>query len=316
MTIKNQILPLALIFLATTLWSQAKKPTLMVVPSDNYCIEHGFFIEITDQGYVRKVPDYRRVFQEDADMRAIISNINNYMIDQSFPLKDMEAELKGIDMADIEEQAMTDKAGDDLKETPLDKIKRRTKADIVMDIYFTIKRNGPEKIMTFNLKGLDAYTSKQIAGVENTGKPSANTNVEMMLREDIYPRMTDFNNRLQMHFDNMFKEGREVKVVIRLSEGLETDFETEYSGNELSEVIDQWFQKSSVNGRYVVDDMSDVRMSVTARIPLFDQNNKAIDTREFAQQLRRYLKPPPYNLSCRVMMRGLGEAYLIIGNAK
>lgn len=316
MPFKKYFLFLILNLVMQSVWGQAKKPTLMVVPSDIYCIEKGFFQETTVHGLTRKDPDYRRAFQEDADLRAIISNINNYMVDQDFPLKDMEAELKQLEIEDIEEEAITDKAGNELKESRLDKIKRRSKADIVLDIYFSIKRNGPEKIMTFNLKGLDAYTSKQITGVENAGKPSANTNVEIMLREDIYPRMTDFNNRLQMHFDRMFKEGREARIVIRLSEGVPVDFETEYGDKELSEVIDHWFQVNSVSGRYTIGDMSDVRMTIVARLPLFDQNNKAIDTREFAQQLRRFLQAAPYNLSGRVVPRGLGEAYLIIGAKK
>ena len=288
----------------------------MVVPSDIYCIEKGYFIETSVQGRVRQDADYQRLFKADADMRALISNINNYMLDQGFPLKDMEAELKQIEKESIEEEAMSDKAGNDLAESLLDKVKRSCKADIVLDLYFTIKRNGPEKIMTFNLKGLDAYTSKQIAGVENAGKPSPNTNVEVMLREDIYPRMTDFNSRLQGYFDLMFKEGRETTIVIRLSDGATVDLETEFGDKELSEVIDQWFQTNSMSGRYSVGDMSEVRMPVTARIPLYDQNNKAIDTREFAQQLRRFLQATPYNISSRLVTRGLGEAYLIIGAKK
>ncbi len=297
-------------------WGQAKKPTLMVIPSDAYCIEKGYYIETNDQGAKRKDADYRRALQEDPDLRAIISGINNYMVDQSFPLKDLEATLKSIEAQDMEEKEMTDKAGGELAESRLDKIRRTAKADIILDLYFAIKRNGPEKIMTFNLKGLDSYTNTQVAGVEGTGKPSTMANIEVLLREDNYARMTEFHDRLQKHFDNLFKQGREVSVVLRLAQDAPVAFDTEYGDKELSEVIDAWFAANVKDNRYTVTELNDVRMEVAANIPLYNSNNKAIDTREFAQQLQKHLKAPPYGLSVKVQPRGLGQAYLIIGNPK
>jgi hypothetical protein len=316
MKVKNLLFALLCLFLATGSWGQAKKPTLMVIPSDAYCIEKGFFLEITDQGMKRKMPDYRRALQEDPDLRAVISGINNYMSDQAFPLKDLEATLKSIEAQDMEEREMTDKSGGELAESRLDRIRRTAKADIILDLYFAIKRNGPEKIMTFNLKGLDSYTNTQIAGVEGAGKPSTMTNVEILLREDNYARMTEFHDRLQSHFDRLFAQGREVSVVLRLAQDAPVAFDTEYGDKELSEVIDAWFQDNVKDGRYTVNELNDVRMEVSANIPLYNNSGKAIDTREFAQQLQKYLRAAPYNLSIRVQPRGLGQAYLIIGNPK
>jgi Family of unknown function (DUF6175) len=316
MIMKKTLIASLCLFFALAGWGQAKKPTLMVIPSDAYCIEKGFFIETNDQGMKRKDPDYRRALQEDPDLRAIISGINNYMADQSFPLADLEATLKDLETQDMEEEEMVDKAGNDLQESRLDQIRRRAKADIVLDLYFAIKRNGPEKIMTFNLKGLDSYTNKQVAGVECVGKPGVMTNVEVLLREDNYARMTEFHDRLQKHFDDLFKDGREVTVVIRMASDAPVGFDTEYGENELSELLDEWFQAHTVKGRYTVTELNDVRMAFTARIPLYNEKGKAMDTREFVQQLRKHLKAAPFNLSAKVQPRGLGQSYLIIGSSK
>lgn len=305
-----------LLLSAFSAMAQAKKPTLMVVPSDIYCTRKGFIMEVDDQGQKLEQPDYKRAFQNDDELRAIIAQVNNFMIDQGFPLKDMEQEIKSMENEDQEEKELTDKAGNELKESRLDRVKRRAKADIILDLDFAIKRNGPEKIMTLNLKGLDAYTNKNIAGTEGAGRPSANVAIDILLREDMYAKMTDFNSRLQMYFDNIFKEGREVTITIRLAEDAPVDFEKEYDGKELSEIIDDWFQANSVSGRYTVGDMSDVRMPVTVRIPLFTQDNKAIDARQFAQQLRKFLRTAPYNLTAKITSRGLGQAHVIIGSAK
>ncbi len=303
-------------------YAQAKKPSLMVVPSDIYCNKNGFMTVIDDQGRKNKVPDYQRLFLEDRNMRAIISAINNFMNDQGFPLIDMEAALKNLDIEDAEESVMYDKSGEELTESLLDKIKRRSKADIILDVDFAFTQTGPIKTMTFNLKGIDAYTNRQIAGVEGAGKPSANANIEIMLREDNYTRMTEFSATLNDYFEKLFKEGREVSIVIRLSKGASIDFDTEYGDEEFSEILDNWFNKNTFreagnqNGRYSIGDMSDVRMPVIAKIPVYDAKGKAIDAREFAQQLRKFLKTAPYNLDATVRTRGLGQAHVIIGANK
>ena len=53
---------LALVALATS--AQIKKPELMVFPSDNWCIQNGYYTEETVMGVVKKIPDYERAFQE------------------------------------------------------------------------------------------------------------------------------------------------------------------------------------------------------------------------------------------------------------
>ncbi|MCB0383400.1 MAG: hypothetical protein KDD05_08920, partial [Psychroserpens sp.] len=47
-------------------FGQAKKPTLMVVPSDVWCNQNGYMIEFDNQGSTIRIPDYKRAFQENA----------------------------------------------------------------------------------------------------------------------------------------------------------------------------------------------------------------------------------------------------------
>ena len=49
------------------------------------------------------------------------------------------------------------------------------------------------------------------------------------------------------------------------------------------------------------------------RIPLFDDKGKDIDARAFATKLRKYLQQPPFSITSKVMVRGLGEAIVILG---
>ena len=58
-----RLLPVLLMCSALA-FGQAKKPTLMVVPSDNWCITNGYSIQFDNQGTVETIPDYKRAFQE------------------------------------------------------------------------------------------------------------------------------------------------------------------------------------------------------------------------------------------------------------
>ena len=82
---------------ANFVFAQAKKPTIMVLPSDNWCEQRYFMTEFDNQGTKQKVPNYKQVFQEDTEIGQVISKIGSLMIDRGFPLKDAEQELKAIE---------------------------------------------------------------------------------------------------------------------------------------------------------------------------------------------------------------------------
>ena len=50
------------------------------------------------------------------------------------------------------------------------------------------------------------------------------------------------------------------------------------------------------------------------RIPMMNENGKAMDTEDFVKELRKMLRKPPYNLNCKVIPHGLGRCQLIIGD--
>ena len=85
--------------------AQAKKPTLMIFPSDNWCIQRYFYKEINNQGNIIKTPDYKKAFQEDQEIGQVISKIGSLMIEKGFPLKDAENEMKNLERQSAIDQA-------------------------------------------------------------------------------------------------------------------------------------------------------------------------------------------------------------------
>lgn len=295
--------------------AQAKKPTLMVVPSDAWCKEHGYEQKFDNQGSTELLPDYKAAVATDKQLNAVISKINLLMADRGFPLKDLQQNIKSIYNLSAEDRLITSKnTGAEIAENPLDRLRRTAKADIILEIDWTVNTVGPKSSVTYNLRALDAYSNKQVAGAEGTGKGSFSAELPLLLEEAVQDHMDAFSERLQVHFEDLLTNGREVVLDMRVFDGSPIDMESEYDGYELSEVIDNWLSDNCVNHRFSKSDATEsMILYEQVRIPLYKANGMAQDTYGFARDLARYLAAAPYGIPVKTVNRGLGRCLLIIG---
>lgn len=313
---------LRLIFITTlylmclAVFGQAKKPKLMVIPSDAWCQENGFMQSYDNQGTIESIPDYRQALLKNKDLNNVIAKIGVLMADQGFPLISMEQSLKSINNLSAEDNLIqSKKSGASIAESPLDRLRRTAKADILLQIDWTVNEVGPKKSITYNLQGLDAYTNKQVAGAQGTGNPSFSAETSVLIEEAVQDNMDNFTAQLQKHFDDLFANGREVNIDIRVFDnGSDIDLESEYDGVELTEIIDNWMAENTVNHRFNKSDATENYIIYDqVRIPLYKKNGMPEDTEGFTRNLRRFLQQPPYNIPCKIVNRGLGRCLLVIG---
>jgi hypothetical protein len=170
-----------------------------------------------------------------------------------------------------------------------------------------------QKSVSFILEAFDAYTSKRIASSTGNGSPS-NKIIPVQLEKAILANIDPFAAQLQLHFDDMFTNGREVMLTIKKWDSWENDMETEFDGEELTDIIDDWMVRNTVSGRYNMTDVTEnVIRFEQVRIPIYDDKGRAIDARAFAKELRKFLKAEPYLIESKLMTRGLGEAIIVLG---
>lgn len=321
---RKLILSATILFLATTaLFSQARKPVIMVIPSDAYCTRTGFVTTWEDgNGNTQTSPDYSKAFISDENLRLAISELSAIMAQRGFPLKDLEQTLKSLETQQTEAELFMGSGGGTIVESPLDRIKRTAKADIIMDLDFNLKTRGPQKYISFNLRGVDAYTNKVITAVSGDGSPSTAASVGLLLEEAVLNYMDSFNAALQAHFDDMFTNGREVTISIRMTENcpLIMNDEVEFLGEVvlLSDVLDYWMDENTVNHRFSRVSGGDYFVDYEqVRIPLYKTvlgKERAIDTRAFAMDLARFLNKEPFNLPYKINERGLGSVWIVLGD--
>jgi len=306
---------IAITLIGSSIFSQAKKPTLMIVPSDAWCINQGYYIDFENQGSIIRVPDYKKVFQQNIEVNQVISQINGLMAERGFPLKNMESVIRSLQMNSAEDNMRSSKtSGSEVRESPVDALKKVAKADIIIQLTWSLNKVGPKKSVNFNLQGLDAYTNKQIATATGTGAPSFSAELPVLLSEAVIAHMDNFTASLQDHFDDMFANGREIIVRIQTWEDWNEDLESEFSGEELGYIIEDWLAENTVKGRFSTTDMTEsMALFEQVRIPLFNDSGRAIDARRYLRNLSKYLNNAPYRISNKLIMNGLGRATLILG---
>jgi hypothetical protein len=287
----------------------------MVVPSDLWCKEYGYLTEFNNQGTKVLIPDYKKALQEDANLILVISKINELMADRGFPLKNLESILKSLENQSAEDALLMNSEGAEINENPIDKLKKVAKADIIIQMTYTIQSVGPKNTVTFNLQGIDSYTNKQIAGSSGTGAPSFTAEIPVLLAEAVVANIDLYNVQLQNHFDDMFENGREVILRVLTWNNWEHNLESEdFGGDMLSNIIENWVHENTVKNRFsTLDATENMMVFEQVRIPLFNEKGQATDTRRWAFNLKKYLMDK-FQIESKLMMKGLGQAQLVLGD--
>lgn len=305
---------LTLLLTMNIAFAQGKKPTLMILPSDNWCSQRYFMTNFDNQGTTVKIPDYKAAFQDDAELSTVISIVGGLLAECGYPVKDSEQELKNLDVKQGEDNAMMSKtSGASLAESPLDVLKRKSKSDMIIQIGWSVNKEAAGKSVTFQLDAIDSYTSKRIASATGTGE-SADDIVPRLLETAVKTHIPEFTQKLDNYFYELGVKGREIVLTVKKWDSWENDLETEYDGEELTDCIVEWLNQNTVGGNYNLSDATENYMLLEqVRIPIKDERGMALDARGFANQLRKYLQKEPFNITSKVITRGLGEAMIVLG---
>ena len=145
-----------LLFLSKYSIAQEKKPTLMVLPSDNWCDQRYFTTSFSDQGNTVVVPDYKTAFREDSEIGAVVSQVGQILTDLGYSVKDSEQEIKKLEIVQAEDNVTQSKSGLSIAESPLDILKRRIKTDVIIQIGWQVHKEAKGKSVSFTIEAFDS----------------------------------------------------------------------------------------------------------------------------------------------------------------
>ena len=309
----KKIISFILMLTPYLLLAQEKKPTIMILPSDYWCVARYYTTTYQDDGRTVRVSDYRRAFQEDPEIGSVIAAIGEKMTDLGYSLKDAEQELKNLEQREIEDDATTSKTGSSIAESPLDKLKRKTRSDIIIQIGWQITNETGGIVVNSTIEAFDAYTSKRVATATGFSKATQD-NIQKAIVKGISSQIKAFDKQLTKYFSGLRKTGREIILTVRRWDSWDKDLESEFTGEDLLDIIQNWLTQNTVGGNFNLSDATEnFVLFEQVRIPLTNDKGVAVDARAFATDLRKYLQKSPYNITAKVLTRGLGEAIVILG---
>ena len=290
----------------------AKKPTIMVIPSDHWCTSRYFTKTMDNQGKKVTINDYEAAFREDAELYSVAAKIGEIMAADGYPVKDYMQEYKSLMDEQTEEEVTMSSMGSMIEETPLDMLRSRVKYDIELRVDWTINKEGKGHSISVNIAAIDTYSNKQVAAANGTSK-AGDMIIARLIDGALEKQMKNFATQLNTHFNDIQQNGREITLQIRTwDSGYVTLEDENEDGDELIDVISEWVEENTVNGAFNLASNTETRAKFEqVRIPMFNEKGRAMDARMFATQLRKHLKSQGFD--SKVMNKGLGEAVIVIG---
>ncbi|MBS7358405.1 MAG: DUF6175 family protein [Bacteroidales bacterium] len=301
------------------------KPMLMVVPSDVFCNEMGFVNYWTDaNGNRQKVVDYDIFDREESrDLRLVIASLNEIFNNRGFETQSLEFLVKSMKQEDDENAFIGQDYGLDgsLAESPIDRIKRTSNVDYIIDLDFELMERGTQRYVTFNMRAVDqSANAKEIAHAHGDGKPSNSATINTLLEEAVLNHMDGFCKKLQDNFVDMSENGRQITVKVKRTDNsdyelLKTSFVFEGEETVLSDIIYYWLQDNTVDNNPTRMLSPNVLTFNQVMIPLTKVGRRGaiqrIDVNEYLTSLQSFLRSN-FDIESTVYMRGPSEGWIIL----
>lgn len=290
----------------------AKKPTIMVIPSDHWCSTRYFITVIENQDKKVTVNDYEAAFREDTELYSVAAKIGEIMAANGYPVKDYMQEYKSLMDEQTEEEVTMSSMGSMLEETPLDMLRSRVKYDIELRVDWMVHQEKNGRSVSVSIAAIDTYSNKQVAAASGTCN-AADKIIARLIEDALNKQMGGFTQQLNNHFADLTNNGREITLQIRVWDSGSITLEDEKAeGVALIDMISSWVEDNTVAGAFNLTSNTESRAKFEqVRIPMLNDKGRAMDARMFANQLRQYLKTQ--GVDSKVMNKGLGDATLILG---
>lgn len=314
----KKILVLAVVLMSFSLaaYSQAKKPKLIIIPSRTWCNQNGFMTDYTNMsGGVTKVPDFQRAFDENADVSMMIGAMQDFMSREGYKVEDLKGSLAKLQARAARDNMTT--AGGGIQSSPIDELNKTAKPDIAVELYYTIKKDGPYKYIEFNVSAVDAYTSTPVS-VGNIGRGTSGPSTDMVnqLEEAVLSFKDKFMSDMDLYYSRLFENGRQIAVRCTLAENCDINYEEEFDGTELGDIIEEYVSETAMKGNFSLQDKTENELFFDdVRIPMTVEENgktKGTDANWYAKGLRKKIEEVTGE-KCKVDVVGLGEINIILG---
>jgi hypothetical protein len=290
-------------------FAQNSSPSMMILPDYTWCKKNGYVIE--DRISKQEAPDYPRAFQENAELKKILTSIYSVYSTRGITFYNSEVLLNQYLNSLKDRASNTDSLSVELNENPLENFLNQADILIYLNYYFTV--NGPKNSFSFILSGFDVCTGKQVINVISSSSPSLSIEKGLLIDQAVTRNAEDFDSQLHRYCDDMLRNGRSTVITFRISKSSSLNFNKMYNNKELGEIIRSWVQENSLNGSLINKVESKTMNFTDVRIPIIDTITKnSIKASTFIRPLQKILETAPYNISVKKQSIRSGKVILYL----
>jgi hypothetical protein len=297
---------------ATSLLAQIKKPILTAVPSEMWCAQNGYIVEINNNGNKLKVADYKRAIKENTNLKSAISIIEQLMRERDIVLMNFGAQVLADEQMAANNTVDTSNKAEN-STSSLDELLKITTPNLLLELNWKVNKQGSQVSITFNIQALDPYTTKLVASASGTGPMVTNTDFSVLFQEAASQNIDIFILQLEDYFKDIEKNGQEVVISVATSDTWVGNLKAMYEGEKLSDIIERWMSRNAYNGRISIQKSTDTMILFNVHIPILDADGRSLTIHNFSRSLRKFLMNSPYNLKCVTNIKGPGQATIILG---
>lgn len=295
-------------------------PVIMLIPADQTLQNFGSLEAKNINGRSFQVRDYNKYLTADDRFRRIASTVQNSFNSDGYPLQDFEQTLKQLD-----NRGATDMA-DDLEQDAKTLLLQTANPDIILELNYYLKgennnkgklsrssKGTPsgEKIVSYTLSAIDAYTNKVIATVSESNM-KGNSTTEL-IQNSLNQELPKLKIDIVKYFSDLQTRGREVTLRVTVAKGSNQNLSDEsIEGDTYSDYIMDYVKSHTVKGAYKMQtNTKDELYLVNVRIPMLAEDGTQYGvydwTRDLTKAMRKDLGVKVSNKS-----QGLGEIVLTI----
>lgn len=275
---KKIILAFFIVFSFTKVLSQnTNLPKIMVIP------------------FTKDGEDLRTVLDNNILTRIALTKVKEGFDSRNFTTVDFVGKLKSAK----DNQVFTMDNQSDIKA----KILELSGSDIYIVTETSAKSDASGASATVIISGYETATGNSIANkVSNSGKFQTD-DIEKLVAKAVEKSMDEFTFMVTDKFNQISKNGRSVLLDFGFSENSSINMTTEIDGVglALSDLLEEWISKNSLNGSYHIQGTTNQKMIFDeVKIPLKDKNSNNYTSTKYALDIFKYLKSLNLDISKEV----------------
>lgn len=315
MTIKRIFSAVALCAMMLASAHAGEPPTVMFLPDKTWCNTNNYVTKSERNGKERVSENYDAAFLNE-DLKNVVVALNDLLSMNGLkPKSYLEASEIDDDEEAEEELFEGAESGSELEGSAYEDALNKLKPDIIIKLGWTDNKVGFNRTVSYRLEAVDSYSGKSIAAV-TAETPTVKTTIPIaaVLKNAATENMSDFSYKLRNHFDDIMANGREITLTLRIiGNGSDVNFNTEYDGKELNEIVHDWLNDNTVNHSFSQRNATRNRLQYEQiRIPLRDPKGAPFDAHGFVKGLQKHLSSN-YGIRAENTTKGLGSGRLYIG---